>query len=132
MLIGGFLVQALALGSLPLVTAPAFTLLGLFVAFCAVPSVNAAAIGFVMAITPTRLQGRVGSAVSMLSLATTPAATLLAGWGVAEFGMRATVGAFAASFAVAILLAMASRIRSIPKPEAWERYGERHAGDLQD
>lgn len=130
----GFAIEAAALAAVAVMPHnPAWTLPCLTVAFIAVPMINAGCSGFIMALVPTHLQGRVGSTVAMVSLSATPLAALAAGWGVENVGSSTTIVALAGVFVAALLLTLAARsVRSIPKPAEWAGHADLYrSGQLQ-
>lgn len=112
-------VQALVIGFLwvitGLVTAAAFVpgsypvavLLGL--AILPAPTLNAALVGYQIAVTPDRMQGRVDSAIGLLAQCLQPLAPLLGGAVVAWWGGRGGFLVFAGILAVAAVVASLSK-----------------------
>ncbi|MBV8256611.1 MAG: MFS transporter [Actinobacteria bacterium] len=79
------------------------------------PTVNAAVIGYRVALVPDRLTGRVNSVARSLALCAMPLGPLAAGFLLASFSARATVGAMAAFSVVLAAIATANRaIRNAP------------------
>ncbi|MGW0228891.1 MFS transporter [Actinopolymorpha singaporensis] len=112
-------VQALVIGFLwvitGLVTAAAFVpgsypvAVLLALAILPAPTLNAALVGYQIAITPDHMQGRVDSAIGLLAQCLQPLAPLLGGAVVAWWGGRGGFLAFAGILAVAAVVASLSK-----------------------
>lgn len=73
------------------------------------PTINAGLFGYQIAITPDAMQGRVDSAISLLAQALGPVAPLLGGLLIEWWGGRWAFGFFAATLAVAAVIASVSK-----------------------
>jgi predicted MFS family arabinose efflux permease len=94
----------------------------LAVAVLLAPSLNAASFGYQVAITPDAMQGRVDSAIGLLSLGLQPFAPLAAGLFVAAWGGQWAFAVFAGVLAVAAVVGTASRgIRTMRPLEELQR-----------
>ncbi|GAB2452864.1 hypothetical protein GCM10007967_03700 [Xylanimonas ulmi] len=81
---------------------------------------NAGIQGYVTAITPQRLQGRLASVLGLSFLLTAPLTPALAGALLAAVGLRPTLWAFAGLLVVAVgALAFARSLRAIGTPDTW-------------
>jgi MFS family permease len=121
----GLSLAGLSMVALPF--APDFwsTLAILTVGILGAPSANAAIIGYLMHQTPRAVLGRVMSAVELVAAGAMPLAPILAGWGLAAFGLRPTLLVCAVICLVAVGAILTSRaLRSLPRPEAWSPAAE--------
>jgi len=85
-----------------------------------VPTLNAALLGYASAITPSALQGRMNSVLSLSSVAVTPIAPIVAGALLGGVNVNAALGVFAVLLAIGGVIFIAYRpIRSIGTPEHW-------------
>ena len=84
------------------------------------PPLNAGVIGYAVAVTPSELQGRVNSVLSLSATLVTPASPIIAGllllavgvnWAITVFGVVLLLGV--------ILLASNKSIRRIGRPDSW-------------
>ena len=115
------------LSMLALPFAPDFwsTLAILTVGILGAPAANAAIIGYLMHQTPRAVLGRVMSAVELVAAGAMPLAPLLAGWGLAAFGLRPTLLVCALICVVAVGAILTSRpLRRLPRPDAWSPAAE--------
>lgn len=86
------------------------------------PVGNAGIGAYRMAVTPDRLQGRVGSTSQFASMSIMPLAPLLGGWLLEHQGGQVTMTVLVGATAVLALVLTSSRsIRSVPKPSEWVR-----------
>ncbi|MDZ5660891.1 MFS transporter [Nocardioides sp. S-58] len=84
------------------------------------PVGNAGIGSYRMAVTPARLQGRVGSTSQFVSMSVMPLAPLLGGFLLEREGGATTIGVLvAASALLAVLLTSSRSIRSVPRPSEW-------------
>lgn len=92
----------------------------LAVAFILIPVVNSGVGGYIAAIVPDELQGRVNSVSSLGYLAVAPIAPVVAGALLARLGIVPTLWIFSAALAVGVVLvAFVKEIRNIGTPETW-------------
>ncbi|GAA4168287.1 MFS transporter [Gryllotalpicola koreensis] len=92
----------------------------LAVAFALIPAVNSGVGGYVAAIVPDELQGRVNSVSSLGYLAVAPVAPVVASALLAQLGIVSTLWIFAAALAVGVVLvAFVKEIRRIGTPDTW-------------
>ena len=91
-----------------------------FTMMLAIPATNAALMGYVQAITPDALQGRVMSAGYVLSAAAQPLGPLLAGWSLTTLGpSAATLIPAGAVLAATLALVTDARLRTLGLPDSW-------------
>lgn len=84
------------------------------------PVGNAGISSYRMAVTPSHLQGRVGSTSQFVSMSVMPLAPLLGGYLLEHQGGTAAITALViASALVATLLTSSRSIRSVPRPSEW-------------
>jgi MFS family permease len=84
------------------------------------PTVNSGVLGYVAAIVPDELQGRVTSATSLGYLAVAPIAPVIAGALLAQLGIVATLWLFAAALAAGVVgVAFVKEVRHIGTPDTW-------------
>ena len=80
--------------------------------------------GFLMSKTPVEMQGRLGSAVGLLSMVPTAFCSALAGSLLHAVGFTATAAVFIVIFAVNIVIVLAMpSIRAIPRSDRWGEVG---------
>ena len=85
------------------------------------PAGNAGIGAYRVAMTPDRLQGRVGSAMRFLSTCTMPLSPVLGGALMALFGGPVAIAAMGALTAFAALVVTLSRtVRTVPRPAVWQ------------
>lgn len=85
------------------------------------PASNAGIGAYRVAMTPDRLQGRVGSAMRFLATFTLPLAPVIGGGLMAALGGPAAIAAMGALTAVAALVVTLSRsVRTVPRPVVWQ------------
>lgn len=85
------------------------------------PALNAALLGFVFGKTPTELQGRVQTLLTVISGGLAAFAPGLTGVLLPLVGYRATVGGFVGLLACcAVVATFADAVRSIPTPDEWQ------------
>jgi hypothetical protein len=84
------------------------------------PTVNSGVLGYIAAIVPDELQGRVTSATSLGYLAVAPIAPVIAGALLAQLGIVATLWLFAAALAAGVVgVAFVKEVRHIGTPDTW-------------
>jgi MFS family permease len=84
------------------------------------PAGNAGIGAYRAAKTPDELQGRVGSALTFVTMGAMPLAPVLGGLLLSGFGDQAAIGGLVAAAAVVALIPTASRsMRSVPRPRDW-------------
>jgi MFS family permease len=113
----------LALSAVALPFAPNVWVIGGIYALLGVgiAPLNAAAQGYFMHITPTEMQGRIGSLMGLVSMGLMPLAPALAGWGLERVGPVPTMLLFAVICAAAALIALLGRsVRRIPVAARWQ------------
>lgn len=92
----------------------------LAVAFVLIPTVNSGVGGYVAAIVPDALQGRVNSVSSLGYLAVAPLSPVLAGALLARLGIVPTLWIFSAALVVGVVgAAFVKEIRRIGTPDTW-------------
>ena len=85
------------------------------------PAGNAGIGAYRVALTPERLQGRVGSAMRFLATCTLPLSPVVGGALMAAFGGPTAIAAMGALTALAALVVTLSRtVRSVPRPAVWQ------------
>ena len=90
------------------------------VATVLIPAVNSALLGYTVAVTPSALQGRVNSVLSLSSVAVSPISPIVASALLVPLGVNATMAAFAVVLLLGVILIAANRsIRRIGKPDTW-------------
>ena len=89
-------------------------------AFAPLAPANAGMSGYVMAITPSRMQGRQSSVLALGYLLTAPLTPAVAGALLGAAGLRSTLGAFAGLLAVGVVaMACVRSIHRIGTPDTW-------------
>ena len=89
------------------------------------PAGNAGIGAYRAAMTPDDLQGRVGSALSFVTMAGLPLAPLLGGFLLGAFdGSTAIAGLVAASVLTALIPTFSRSMNSVPRPADWPRPGD--------
>jgi MFS family permease len=84
------------------------------------PAGNAGIGAYRSAMTPDELQGRVGSALTFVTMGAMPLAPVLGGLLLSGLGGRAAIGGLVAATAAAALIPTSSRsMRSVPRPRDW-------------
>jgi predicted MFS family arabinose efflux permease len=84
------------------------------------PSGNAGIGAYRAAMTPDDLQGRVGSALSFVTMGTLPLAPLLGGFLLGTYGGQAAIaGMVAASVLTALIPTFSRSMNSVPRPSEW-------------
>lgn len=118
--IAGLTVMVVAAAGMALLeTYPAYLAL-LAVATLTVPAVNAGFAGYVSAITPTEMQGRVSSVLSLSGLLSAPVAPVVGSVLLATAGIGVALGSLAALLAVTVAgLACFPPLWRIGRPETW-------------
>lgn len=92
----------------------------MMVATIMIPALNSALLGYASAITPSALQGRMNSVLSLSSVAVTPIAPIAAGALLGSVSVNAALAVFAVLLAIGGAIFIAYRpMRSIGKPEHW-------------
>lgn len=87
---------------------------------------NAGTQGFFMHITPSQMQGRVGSFMGIGAMALAPLAPGIAGFGLEHLGTGATFAIFAGVGVLGLLICLCGRqLRRIPVASDWVGYAER-------
>jgi len=85
-----------------------------------VPALNSALIGYASAITPSALQGRMNSVLSLSSVAVAPASPIVAGALLGSLSVNWAMGLFAVLLLVGGIVFVAFKpIRSIGRPDTW-------------
>jgi predicted MFS family arabinose efflux permease len=110
---------------LPLVwwTTPLAACTSVFFLLLLNPAGNAGIGSYRAAMTPDDLQGRVGSAMTFVSMAVMPFAPLVGGWMLSDLGGSLAIALLVCGTALGALVPTLSRtIRSVPRPADW------HAG----
>lgn len=134
--VAGRLVQRVATGHLAAAALTWFTLclvptlgwndypglLGALAAgFVLVPALNASLLGYLFALAPVELQGRLQALLTLLVGALTALAPVVAGATLASGGFGAMTVTFLTACVAAVALIWASEpIRSIPRPDRWQ------------
>jgi MFS family permease len=114
-------VVAIALTGLCLVTSYAGLLALLVAAFLAAPAINAALMGYQIAVTPTQLQGRVSASSTFIATCAQPLGPLLAGLLLDSLPRALALGGFGAVVIItAVVMTFSASIRSIPRPKDWQ------------
>ena len=89
------------------------------------PAGNAGIGAYRAAMTPDDLQGRVGSALSFVTMAGLPLAPVLGGFLLGAFGgQTAIAGMVAASVLTALIPTFSRSMNSVPRPADWPRPGD--------
>jgi MFS family permease len=84
------------------------------------PSGNAGIGAYRAAMTPDDLQGRVGSALSFVTMGTLPLAPVLGGFLLGAYGGQAAIAAMvAASVGTALIPTFSRSMNSVPRPSEW-------------
>jgi predicted MFS family arabinose efflux permease len=84
------------------------------------PSGNAGIGAYRAAMTPDDLQGRVGSALSFVTMGTLPLAPVLGGFLLGTYGGQAAIaGMVAASVLTALIPTFSRSMNSVPRPSEW-------------
>jgi MFS family permease len=85
-----------------------------------IPALNSALLGYVTAITPSRLQGRMNSVLSLCGIAVAPIAPVVAGALLGAMTVNASMGVFAVVLLIcgAVFL-LYPAIRRIGRPDSW-------------
>jgi len=108
---------------LPLVwwSTPAGACVSVFLILLLNPAGNAGIGAYRVAMTPDRLQGRVGSAMRFLATCTLPLSPVVGGALMTVLGGPAAIAAMGALTAVAALVVTLSRtVRTVPRPVVWQ------------
>jgi len=88
--------------------------------FVLLPSINSGVGGYIAAIVPDALQGRVNSVSSLGYLAVAPVAPVVAGALLARLGIQPTLWIMAAGLAAGVIaIACVKEIRRVGKPDTW-------------
>jgi MFS family permease len=113
--VGASWVIAVAFSLTAFTTRTAVLVALLATAFLLVPAVNAGLFGYLVMITPDRMQGRAQSAVMFMATATGPLAPALGGVLLATAGARMALLAFGGVLGLAaVLLTLSRPVRAIP------------------
>lgn len=127
----GLLTAVVAWSWVPLVVPLAFTASPLVVGPCIGlglllnPAGNAAMSSYRVAVTPSRLQGRIGSTMQFGSMCTIPLAPVLGGVLLHELGAATATWALMVLVAVSALVPTLSRtLMSVPRPAEWPQVEE--------
>lgn len=100
----------------------------LAVSVLGIPALNAALMGYATVATPSRLLGRVNSAMRVMSMGAMPLAPLIAGFGLDAVGRSGTLMISGLICVAAAVLAVATpSLRSLPREADWEIYAARYA-----
>jgi MFS family permease len=92
------------------------------------PAGNAGIGAYRSATTPDELQGRVGSALTFVTMGAMPLAPVLGGLLLSGLGGQAAIGGLVAATAAAALIPTSSRsMRSVPRPRDWSTTSPRPA-----
>jgi hypothetical protein len=84
------------------------------------PAGNAGIGAYRAAMTPDDLQGRVGSAMTFVSMGVMPFAPLLGGWMLTHLGGSSAIALLVVGTGLGALIPTLSRtIRSVPRPDRW-------------
>jgi MFS family permease len=84
------------------------------------PAGNAGIGAYRAAMTPNDLQGRVGSAMTFVSMGVMPFAPLLGGWMLTHLGGSSAIALLVVGTGLGALIPTLSRtIRSVPRPDRW-------------
>ena len=87
---------------------------------CSTPRATPASASYRAAMTPDDLQGRVGSAMTFVSMGVMPFAPLLGGWMLSDLGGSLAIALLVFATALGALVPTLSRtIRSVPRPVDW-------------
>jgi MFS family permease len=90
------------------------------VGFALIPAVNAGVGGYITAIVPDALQGRVNSVTSLGYLAVAPISPVVAGALLAQLGIVPTLWIMAAALAAGVIgVACVAEVRRIGRPDTW-------------
>ncbi|WP_067778496.1 MFS transporter [Actinomyces vulturis] len=120
-----FIISSVFFGMVAVNTNPYWLLTWWGLSGIVVPIGNAALAGYFMASIPSELQGRIGSAFSLLVLILMPLAPLSSGVLLEHAGIHVTLAAFAAIFVISTVLTMFNRsLLHIPAPPYWEEYNK--------
>lgn len=115
------LVVAIALTGLCVVMSYAGLLVLLVAAFLVAPVINAALMGYQIAVTPTHLHGRVSASSTFIATCAQPLGPLLAGLLLDSAPRALALSGFgAAVIATAVVMTFSASIRSIPRPNEWQ------------
>jgi MFS family permease len=130
----GLLTAVVAWSWVPLVVPLAFTASPLVVGPCIGlglllnPAGNAAMSSYRVAITPARLQGRIGSTMQFCSMCTIPLAPVLGGVLLHELGASTATWALMVLVAGSALVPTLSRtLMAVPRPAEWPKASEEEA-----
>jgi MFS family permease len=127
-IIAGLLLMTVALAVLPFVSSVSAILVVQAVAIFGGPAINAALLGYFMVAVPTKMLGRAGSALDLLSLGAMPLAPLVAGFGYTLLGWTGVLVACAGICAVAACLALFNtRLRTLPASDHWAEHAAANA-----
>jgi MFS family permease len=97
------------------------------------PAGNAGIGSYRAAVTPDELQGRVGSAMTFVSMSVMPFAPLLGGMALTTLGGSGAIAVLVAAAALSALVPTLSRsIRSVPRPADWPRLERPTAVQVND
>lgn len=92
-------------------------------AFLGVPTLNAALMGYFMAVTPDELMGRALAGFEVLGVAIVPLAPVIAGFGLVAIGTTGTLLIAAALATGSLVGVLAVRgLRTLPRPDRWESH----------
>lgn len=92
--------------------------------FTGIPALNAALIGYFMAVTPDHLMGRSLVAFEVLAMGSVPLAPVIAGFGLSSVGVEGTLFVAAGLALVAATAVLLVRgLRTLPLPDGWETHG---------
>jgi MFS family permease len=95
-------------------------LVSIAVAALGIPALNSALLGYASAITPSKLQGRMNSVLSLCGVAVAPISPVLAGLFLGTMSVNASMGIFAALLLVAaVFFVLHKPIRTIGLPGTW-------------
>jgi MFS family permease len=120
LVVGGLLLAVAAFVLLPFVEGVPATLAVMGLGILGAPAANAGLGGWFMAVVPSDLRGRAGSAVDLLSMAALPLAPVVAGFGLTLLGLRWTLVVCAGVCLVGALMLLGDRrLRSLPGPDGW-------------
>lgn len=120
----GLSFSGLCVMTLPFVPGFWWTVAVLAVGVLGGPMVNAAALSYFMHMAPRAVLGRALSAVELVAGGAVPLAPIVAGWGLALFGLRPTLIVGAVICLLAVICVITDRgLRTLPKPSEWDDAG---------